>query len=107
MSNSKMLSNSLIKSGVKVGEKLWELPLHQAYEEDIKSDIADVKNVGSGRGAGSITAAMFLKQFIKNDVKWAHIDIAATEWDSKSRALSKAGATGFGVRLLTDFIEKY
>jgi leucyl aminopeptidase len=107
MSNSSILTNGLIESGRKVGEKLWELPLSSSYEEDIKSDIADVKNVGSGRGAGSITAAMFLKQFIKDEVKWAHIDIAATEWDSKSRALSKAGATGFGVRLLTDFIEKY
>ncbi|MDR0552894.1 MAG: leucyl aminopeptidase [Holosporales bacterium] len=107
MSNSKMLSNNLIESGIKVGEKLWELPLHPSYEEDIKSDIADVRNVGGGRGAGSITAAMFLKQFIKDDIKWAHIDVAATEWDSRSRALSKSGATGFGVRLLADFVAKY
>ena len=106
-SNSDELSKKLEESGTAVGEKLWRLPLHPSYEDDIKSDIADIKNVGSGRGAGSITAAMFLQQFVPSLVKWAHLDIAATEWDSKHRALSQKGATGFGVRLLNDFIGKY
>ncbi|MDR1234358.1 MAG: leucyl aminopeptidase [Holosporales bacterium] len=105
-SNDDGLADDLESSGKNVGEKLWRMPLHPSYENDIKSDIADVKNVGSGRGAGSITAAMFLKEFVPNSMKWAHIDIAATEWDSKDRALSKRGATGFGVRLLNDFIER-
>jgi leucyl aminopeptidase len=83
------------------------MPLHPSYEEDIKSDIADIKNVGSGRGAGSITAALFLKQFITQGTQWAHMDIAATEWDSKNRALSQKGATGFGVRLMDDFLTRY
>ena len=103
-SNSDKLCDDLQKSATTVGEKLWRLPLHQSYEDDIKSDIADIKNVGSGRGAGSITAALFLKHFVDPDAKWAHIDIAATEWDSKERALSQKGATGFGVRLMNDFI---
>ncbi len=106
MSNSDELSRQLELSSKNVGEKIWRLPLHQSYEDDIKSDIADIKNVGSGRGAGSITAAMFLKHFIKDSTQWAHIDIAATEWDSRDRALSQKGATGFGVRLINDFIKK-
>ena len=106
-SNSSELCAKLDKSADYVGEKLWRLPLHQSYEDDIKSDIADIKNVGSGRGAGSITAALFLKHFISPEAKWAHIDIAATEWDTKNRALSQKGATGFGVRLMDDFISKY
>lgn len=106
-SNSDELSEKLEISSKYVGEKIWRLPLSPSYEDDIKSDIADIKNVGSGRGAGSITAAMFLKHFVAPETKWAHIDIAATEWDSKNRALSQKGATGFGVRLMDDFIAKY
>lgn len=106
-SNSDELAEKLEISSKHVGEKIWRFPLAPSYEEDIKSDIADIKNVGSGRGAGSITAAMFLKHFISPEAKWAHIDIAATEWDTKNRALSQKGATGFGVRLMDDFIRKY
>ena len=106
-SNSDELSDILEKSGTHVGEKLWRFPMHPSYEDDIKSEIADIKNVGAGRGAGSITAAMFLKHFVPDSVKWAHIDIAATEWDNRNRALSQKGATGFGVRLIEDFISRY
>lgn len=106
-SNSDDLSKNLSDAGNFVGEKLWRLPLQETYDDDIESEIADIKNCGSGRGAGSITAAMFLQRFIQNDVEWAHLDIAATEWDKKSRALSQKGATGFGVRLLNEFIDKY
>ncbi len=106
MSNCDNLSTQLETSSKTVGEKIWRLPLHNSYEPDIKSDIADIKNVGSGRGAGSITAAMFLKHFIREGTSWAHIDIAATEWDNKDRALSQKGATGFGVRLMNDFIKR-
>ena len=105
-SNSDELCQDLEKSSKAVGEKLWRLPLHPSYEDDIKSEIADIKNVGSGRGAGSITAALFLKHFVDPKTKWAHIDIAATEWDNKNRALSQKGGTGFGVRLMNDFISK-
>jgi leucyl aminopeptidase len=111
-SDSDELSEAVLESGAAVGEKVWRLPLHQSYKDDIKSDIADVKNVGSGRGAGSTTAAMFLREFVPNPteggaIKFAHIDIAATEWDSKNRALSQKGATGFGVRLACDFVARY
>jgi leucyl aminopeptidase len=106
-SNSQSLSDKILQSSRETGEKLWEFPMHSSYEEDIKSNIADIKNVGSGRGAGSITASLFLKQFVKEHVKWAHIDIAGTEWDSKDRALSQKGATGFGVAFVNNFIDKY
>lgn len=106
-SNSEILSTKLIQASKNVGEKLWELPLHESYEEDLKSQIADIINTGAGRGAGSITAALFLKHFVKETTKWAHIDIAATEWDSKSRALSQKGATGFGVALVNDFVDSF
>ncbi len=106
-SNSLILSAKLIQASKNVGEKLWELPLHESYKEDLKSQIADIINTSAGRGAGSITAALFLKHFIKETTKWAHIDIAATEWDSKSRALSQKGATGFGVTLVNDFVDSF
>ncbi len=106
-SNSPSLSEKLLESGQNVGEKLWELPLHDSFEDYIRSDIADVINTSVIKGAGSITAAMFLKHFIKNTTKWAHIDVAATEWDSRNRALSQKGATGFGVALVNDFVDAY
>lgn len=79
-------------------EKVWRLPLDDGYAEQIKSDIADVKNVG-GRPAGTITAAMFLKKFVK-DTPWAHLDIAGTAWAEKDSPYCPKGATGVGVRLL-------
>lgn len=108
-SNDDELAADLLKAGNDVGEKLWRLPLAEAYDKDIDSIIADVKNIGSGRGAGSITAAQFLQRFI-GKTKWAHLDIAGTAWDKKGRSLSQSGATAFGVRLLdkliTDKFEK-
>ncbi len=105
-SNHDELSKNLLCCGDEVGERLWRMPLHKNYEKDIESDIADVKNVGSGRGAGSITAAEFLKKFV-GDVPWAHLDIAGTESDNKGRDLFRKGATGFGVRLLNRFLKKH
>jgi leucyl aminopeptidase len=69
----------------------------------INSDIADMKNIGSGRGAGSITAAQFLKRFV-GDTKWAHLDIAGVAWKGKGDPLASKGATGYGVRLLNQLI---
>jgi leucyl aminopeptidase len=106
-SNSETLTAKILQSSKETGEKLWEFPMHKSYEGDIKSNIADVKNTGAGRGAGSITAALFLKHFVKEHVKWAHIDAAGVEWDSKDRALSQKGATGFGVIFVNDFIDRY
>ncbi len=105
-SNNDDLADKITQSGLKTGEKVWRLPLADAYDRDIDSSIADVKNLGSGRGAGSITAAQFLQRFV-NKVPWAHIDIAGTTWDKKDRPLSHKGATAFGVRLLNQLVEDH
>lgn len=102
-SNDDALANSLIECGLETGEKLWRLPLAEAYDKDIDSVIADVKNIGSGRGAGSITAAQFLQRFV-NKTTWAHLDIAGTAWNKKDGTLCQAGATAFGVRLLNRLV---
>ena len=103
-SNDDDLSQKLIAAGAKTGELTWRLPLSEEYDEIINSDIADMNNIGSdSRGAGSITAAQFLKRFI-GDTKWAHLDIAGVAWKSAGDQLAAKGATGYGVRLLNQFI---
>jgi len=97
-SNDDALSEKLIAAGKETGEKLWRMPLDEAYDKQIKSDIADMKNVG-GRPGGSITAAQFIKRFV-NDKPWAHLDIAGMAWSSKEAPVTPKGATAFGVRLL-------
>ncbi|WPX96745.1 leucyl aminopeptidase [Candidatus Bandiella euplotis] len=97
------LVSQLTKAGLNTGEKVWRLPLGQCYDELINSNIADVKNVGKD-GAGSITAAQFLKRFVKKGCIWAHIDIAGVVWLDNGGKLSPRGATGYGVRLLNEFL---
>ncbi len=84
------------------GEKLWRMPLEEKYFEGMKSQIADMKNTGP-RPGGSITAAVFLKQFVK-ETPWAHLDIAGTVWAEKENGYNSAGATGFGVRTLVNWV---
>jgi leucyl aminopeptidase len=105
MSNNDKLSEALTAAGQRTQEKLWRLPLGAEYDELINSDIADMQNISDGREAGSITAAQFLQRFV-NDVPWAHLDIAGVAWAKKSSALTPKGAVGWGIRLLTDWIEK-
>ena len=100
--NDDELANRLIKAGAAVGEPLWRMPLGEEYDKQIKSDIADMKNVGN-RGAGSITAAQFLQRFV-GKTPWAHLDIAGVAWAKKDHAVVPKGASGFGVRLLDRFI---
>ena len=102
-SNDDDLSQKLTAAGQSTGDQLWRFPLGDAYDKLIDSQIADIKNVGPRYG-GSITAAQFLKRFIDEGVKWAHLDIAGTVWTAKPSALWEKGATGFGVRLLDQFI---
>ncbi|HSB33303.1 MAG TPA: leucyl aminopeptidase [Nitrospirota bacterium] len=89
-------------AGEKTGERVWELPLWEEYYELIKSDIADMKNTG-GRQGGVITAAALLSKFVQK-YPWVHLDIAATAWTDKDRPYTPKGATGVGVRLLTQFL---
>ena len=101
-SNEDELAKKLHAAGEATGEKLWRLPLGDAYDKQIKSEIADMKNVG-GRPGGAITAAQFLQRFV-NGKPWAHLDIAGMAWASKDSALAAKGATAYGVRLLNQLV---
>ncbi|MBS4074643.1 leucyl aminopeptidase [Ameyamaea chiangmaiensis] len=99
------LATRIATAGDTTGDQVWRMPMGDAYDKLIDSDIADMKNV-AGRPGGSITAAQFLKRFT-NDVAWAHLDIAGTAWASKGRPGCPKGATGFGVRLLDRLVRDY
>ncbi|HXT63415.1 MAG TPA: leucyl aminopeptidase [Pyrinomonadaceae bacterium] len=98
------LIDSFIEAGKEVGEKFWQLPLDNEYTNQIKSDIADIKNVG-GKKAGTITATAFLKEFA-DGVSWAHLDIAGTAWGDPATPYRSKGPTGVAVRTLIEFIER-
>ncbi|SCA57614.1 putative cytosol aminopeptidase [Candidatus Terasakiella magnetica] len=103
--NDEELAEQLKKAGDDTGEKVWPFPMDSAYDDLLKSKIADMKNTG-GRFAGSISAAKFLQRFVK-DTKWAHIDIAGMAWSNKERPTVPQGGTGYGVRLLDRLVAKY
>lgn len=96
------VAQQLIEAAQQAGEKLWRMPMEEKYFEGLKSGIADMKNTGP-RAGGSITAALFLKQFVK-DTPWAHLDIAGPVWADKDHSYINAGATGFGVRTLVNWV---
>ncbi len=100
--NNDQLAEDLQQASTLCGEKLWRMPLQKSYKEGLKSMLADVKNTGP-RAGGSITAALFLQQFIDDDISWAHLDIAGTCWADKDRGINPAGATGYGVRTLVNW----
>lgn len=102
-SNNDDVAGGLIASGQASGEKLWRMPLGAKYHELLKSHIADMKNIG-GRLGGSVTAACFLERFVE-DVPWAHLDIAGMAWSDSAEPTVPKGGTGFGVRLLTRYLE--
>ena len=102
-SNDDALSEQLTAAGRKVGEKLWRMPLNEAYDKAINSDAADVKNIAGSRDAGSIIGAQFLQRFV-NNVPWAHLDIAGVTWSKKDTGTIPKGATSFGVRLLDRYV---
>jgi leucyl aminopeptidase len=96
------LANALLSASEQAGEKMWRMPLEDKYFEGMKSMIADMKNTGP-RPGGSITAALFLKQFVK-ETPWAHLDVAGPVWVEKESGYHNAGATGFGVRTLVNWV---
>ena len=130
--NDEKLAGKLLDAGKATGEGVWRMPLGEAYDKLLKSQIADMKNIG-GRWAGAITAACFLQRFAEGEIAgdtqanaktktniadktsdktpqktaWAHIDIAGMAWADKASATTPRGGTGFGVRLLTRFVEEY
>jgi len=104
-SNDDKLSEQLFKSGEKVGEKVWRMPLNKNYDKLINSKKADMQNINYVGGAGSTTAAQFLQRFILNKTPWAHLDIAGMAFSKYGGALNSGGATGYGVKLLNQLIE--
>jgi len=99
------IKQKMREAGEKTGERVWEMPLWEGYYDLIKSDIADMKNAG-GRDGSMITAAALLSKFVQN-YPWVHLDIAAMAWTEKDRPYTPKGATGIGVRLLTQFLRDY
>lgn len=105
--NSENLASQLIKSGNESGDELWQFPLSKKYNEMLSSPVADMANISHpDRLAGSITAAEFLHNFAGN-TPWAHIDIAGTAWTTSGNDISPKGLTGFGVRLIDDFLKNF
>src|SRR5580698_2932197 len=104
-SNNDELCQKLTAAGLATGEKLWRMPLDDAYDKQIRSEIADMKNIG-GRPAGSITAAQFIQRFV-NSKPWAHLDIAGMAWSTKDGPYTPKGATAFGVRLLDRLVSDH
>jgi len=105
-SNNDKLSERLADCGKDVGEKVWRLPLDEAYNKSLNCDAADMKNISGGRGAGSITAAQFLQRFV-GKTPWAHLDIAGVTWSAKASPTVPKGGTAFGVRLLDQLVARY
>ena len=110
-SNDNALSVLLENSGKQAGEELWNFPMNDRYRALLKSDMADIKNISDGRGAGSITAACFLEAFLPNKTPWAHLDIAGMDmikypktYIEKFAPLYPKGASGFGVLLINRFL---
>jgi leucyl aminopeptidase len=101
--NNDELASQLLKAGEESGDKLWRMPMAEPFDRLIDSPIADVKNVGPREG-GSITAAHFIQRFVNEGVRWAHIDMAGKAWSDKASATYDKGATGYGVRLLDQYV---
>ena len=107
VSNDDNLSNKITESSDRTGEEVWRLPLNDDYMDMIKSEVADMKNMGIGRAAGTITAAAFLRNAVEK-TPWLHFDIAGVAWKqqaTKSKPYNSHGATGFGIRLVLDYLQ--
>jgi len=102
--NDVKLLAALEKASNSSGDRVWQLPLEKSYAELIKSQIADIKNTQTGKYGGAITAALFLNEFTA-DVPWAHLDIAGPAFAEKVTPLTAVGGTGFGVRLLLNYLK--
>jgi len=105
-SNADQLAAEITEAGADSDELVWRMPLSKKYNKLIDGKLADIKNIG-GRDAGSITAAQFLQRFVKNGTPWAHLDIAGTAMGSPSSDINQSWGSGYGVRLLDRFSEKF
>lgn len=105
MTNDQAWCGELLASAAECGEPCWQLPMFPEYAELIRSEVADIKNIGEGRWAGSITAAKFLEEFV-NARPWAHVDIAGPAFADKPTSWAEAGATGYFVRTLVELARR-
>ena len=103
MGNDDALIAEVQRASEKTGERVWQLPMWEEYSEDVKSKVADVKNIGEGRLAGTIAGGVFLKEFV-GDTPWVHLDIAGTAWQDKDQPYIPGGGSGVAVRLVTQLI---
>jgi leucyl aminopeptidase len=101
-SNDQRLAERLLAAADRAGERVWQLPLIEEYREGLKSEVADINNVGQ-RGGGAITAALFLKEFA-GDTPWAHLDIAGPAFTERDTPLAPKGGTGVAVRTLLAYL---
>ncbi len=109
LGNNKKLIQKIENAAEQTSEKVWQLPLWEEYKKQLESDVADVKNIGE-EGAGAITAAAFLEHFVPENTDWAHLDIAGTAYIEKTKnpkPYASKGATGYGVRLITEVLENW
>ncbi|MEK4352045.1 leucyl aminopeptidase family protein [Paenibacillus sp. FSL R5-0475] len=100
------ITQSLVEIGERNGERLWPMPLMDEYEADLRSNYADLRNVSTSPFAGAITAALFIRRFVAESMSWVHIDMAGTVQYKQDVGYSEAGATGYGARLLADYVMK-
>jgi leucyl aminopeptidase len=109
MGNDKELKKKIFAAGEKTYERVWELPLYNEYDKLMKSEIADIKNAGPARQAGTIMGGIFLKKFVQDKYPWAHLDIASVAFNLAESAeeYHTPGATGYGVRLFTELLKQY
>ncbi len=107
LGNDPALITKFIKSAKEAGEEIWEMPLYKPYLEYIKGEVTDLKNTGGGKGAGTITAALFLGEFVKNS-KWIHLDIAGSAYRTeKAKGVISKGATGWGILAILKFLKEH
>jgi len=99
-------TDKLLASSKAAGEKMWQMPVDDEYREFIKGSVADIQNIGSGKGGGAITGAMFIKEF-SGDTPWIHLDIAGTAWNDEQKAWLAKGPTGVALRTLVHLVMSY
>ena len=104
-SNDDALADALLQAGKQTGDHLWRMPIGEDYNRLLNCDIADIKNISSGREAGATTAACFLERFVDQGRSWAHLDVAGVVHSQKELPLSGKGATGYGVQLIDTFVK--
>lgn len=107
MTNDQDFADKIKSYGEKSQDRVWQMPLDDEYAEDIKSKIADIKNTGTAREAGTIAAGAFLREFVKDGTPWCHVDIAGSGWIKKGRSYLPEGPTGAGVRLIMELIKDW